>query len=168
MHIFGLNDQKNNLSKSTSFITHKYINNTTLFNKPSECRLSAITIYPRLFGTRLIGTRPTETRLIGTLKIDRVQLERVSLARNRWLHHIHPWKTLNEWAFRGYSTGWERRVCLRQSGAVHRGAVGQPSRSSMAQAIMSLPPTNLIISLHLKRVQFKILVWKAANQIFFE
>ena len=85
-----------------------------------------------------------------------------------WLHHIHHWKTLNEWAFRGYSTGWGRRVCLRQSGAVHRGAVGQPSRSSMAQAIMPLPPTNLIISLHLKRVQFKILVWKAANQIFFE
>ena len=83
-----------------------------------------------------------------------------------WLHHIHPWKTRNEWAFRGYSTGWGRRVCLRQSGAVHRGTVGQPSRSSMAQAILSLPPTNLIISLHLKRVQFKILVWKAANQIF--
>ena len=57
-------------------------------------------------------------------------------------------------------------MCLRQSGAVRRGAVGQPSRSSMAQAIMSLPPTNLITSLHLKRVQFKILVWKAANQIF--
>ena len=37
---------------------------------------------------------------------------------------------------------------------------------SMAQAIMSLPPTNLIISLHLKRVQFKILLWKAADQIF--
>ena len=83
-----------------------------------------------------------------------------------WLHHIHTWKTLNEWAFRGYSTGWGRRVCLRQSGAVHRGAVGQPSRSSMAQTIMSLPPTNLIIYLHLKRVQFTILVWKAANQIF--
>ena len=57
-------------------------------------------------------------------------------------------------------------MCLRHSGAVHRGAVGQPSSSSMAQAIMSLPPTNLIISLHLKRVQFKILLWKAADQIF--
>ena len=55
---------------------------------------------------------------------------------------------------------------LRQSGAIHRGAVGQPSSSSVAQAIMSLPPTNLIISLHLKRVQFKILLWKAAEQIF--
>ena len=55
---------------------------------------------------------------------------------------------------------------LWQSGAIHRGAVGQPSSSSMAQAIMSLPPTNLIISLHLKRVQFKILLWKAADQIF--
>ena len=55
---------------------------------------------------------------------------------------------------------------LRQSGAIHRGAVGQESSSSMAQAIMSLPPTNLIISLHLKRVQFKILLWKAADQIF--
>ena len=55
---------------------------------------------------------------------------------------------------------------LWQSGAIHRGAVGQPSSRSMAQAIMSLPPTNLIISLHLKRVQFKILLWKAADQIF--
>ena len=83
------------------------------------------------------------------------------------LHHIHPWKTLSkECAFRGYSTGWGRRVCLRQSGAVHRGVVGQPSSSSIAQAIMSLPPTNLIISRHLKRVQFNILMWKAADQIF--
>ena len=49
--------------------------------------VSAITIYPRLFGTRLIGKRPTETRLIGTLKIERVPLERVSLARNR----LHLW-----------------------------------------------------------------------------
>ena len=57
-------------------------------------------------------------------------------------------------------------MCLRQSGAVHRGGVGQPSSISMAQAIMSLPPTNLIKSLHLKRVQFKILLWKAADQIF--
>ena len=70
------------LSKSTSFITHKYINNTTIFNKPSE-RIYHNYIYPRLFGTRLIGMRPTETHLIGTLKIDRVQLERVSLACNR-------------------------------------------------------------------------------------
>ena len=71
------------LSKSTSFITHKYINNTTIFNKPSECIChNYFYICPRLFGTRLIGTRPTETRLIGTLKIHRVQLERVSLARN--------------------------------------------------------------------------------------
>ena len=62
--------------------------------------------------------------------------------------------------------GWGRRVYLRQSGAIHRGAVGQPSSRSMAQAIMSLPPTNLIISLHLKRVQFKILLWQAADQIF--
>ena len=44
-------------------------------------------------------------------------------------------------------------MCLRQSGAVHRGAVGQPSSSSMAQAIMSLPPTNFINSLHLKSVK---------------
>ena len=84
-----------------------------------------------------------------------------------WLHHIHPWKTLNEWAFRGYSTGWGRRVCLRQSGAVHRGAVGQPSRSSMAQSIMSLPPTNLIISLHLKRVQFKDISVEGSKPDFF-
>ena len=70
--------------------------------------------------------------------------------------------------FLGLFDGLGRRVCLRQSGAVHRGAVGQPSSSSMAQAIMSLPPTNLIISLHLKRVKFKILLWKAADQIFFE
>ena len=82
------------------------------------------------------------------------------------VHHIHPGKTLKEWAFGGYSTGWGRRVYLRQSGAIHRCAVGQPSSSSMAQAIMSLPPTNLIISLHLKRVQLKILLWKAADQIF--
>ena len=47
-------------------------------------------------------------------------------------------------------------MCLRQSGAVHRGAVGQPSSSSMAQAIMSLTPTNLSISRHLKRVQFTV------------
>ena len=67
--------------------------------------------------------------------------------------------------FPGLFDGLGRRVCLRQSGAVHRGAVGQPSSSSMAQAIMSLPPRNLSISLHLKRVQFKIL-WKAADQIF--
>ena len=44
----------------------------------NQVNVSAITIYPRLFGTRPIGTR-----LIGTLKIDRVQLERVSLARNQ-------------------------------------------------------------------------------------
>ena len=49
--------------------------------------------------------------------------------------------------------------------AVHRGAVGQPSRSSMVQAIMSLTPTNLSIFLHLKRVQFKILLWKAADRL---
>ena len=48
----------------------------------NQVNVSAITIYPRLFGTRLIGTRPIGTRLIGTLKIDRVHLERVSLARN--------------------------------------------------------------------------------------
>ena len=48
----------------------------------NQVNVSAITIYPRPFGTCLIGTRPTETRLIGTLKIDRVQLERVSLACN--------------------------------------------------------------------------------------
>ena len=71
-NILGLNAKKNNISKSTSSITHKYIN----------VNVSAITIYPRLFGTRLIGTRPIGTRLIGTLKIDRVSLERVSLARN--------------------------------------------------------------------------------------
>ena len=63
--------------------------------------------------------------------------------------------TLKEWAFRGYSTGWGSRVYLRQSEAVHRSAVGQPSSSSMAPAIMSLPPTKLIFSLHLKSVQFK-------------
>ena len=51
----------------------------------NQLNVSAITIYPRLFGTRLIGKRPTETRLIGTVKIDRVQLERVSLACNRRL-----------------------------------------------------------------------------------
>ena len=56
-------------------------------------------------------------------------------------------------------------MSLRQSGAVHRGAVGQPSSSYRAPAIMSLRPTNLIISLHLKRVQFKILLWKAAAQL---
>ena len=85
---FGPKRPKNNLSKSTSFITHKYINNTTIFNEPSEC-ICHNYIYPRLFGTRLIGTRPTETRLIGTLKINRVQLERVSLARNRLRLHNH-------------------------------------------------------------------------------
>ena len=58
--------------------------------------------------------------------------------------------------FPGLFDGLGRRVCLRQSGAVHRGAVGQPSSTSIAQAIMSLPPTNLIISRHLKCVQFNI------------
>ena len=49
--------------------------------------------------------------------------------------------------FPGLFDGLGRRVCLRQSGAVHRGAEGQPSSSSMAQAIMSLPTTNLILNL---------------------
>ena len=65
---------------------------------------NAITIYPRLFGTRLIGTRPTETRLIGTLKIDRVQLERVSLARNLIIVCI-----ISEWDYIRYST----LICFR-------------------------------------------------------
>ena len=57
-------------------------------------------------------------------------------------------------------------MCLRQSGAVHRGAVGQPSSSSMAQAIMSLPPTNLIISLHLKRIQFRYYCGRQQTRFF--
>ena len=78
-NILGLNDKQNNISKSTSFITHKYINNTTIFNKPSECichNYISASIWdashrdashwnashwyaengPRLNGTRLIGT----------------------------------------------------------------------------------------------------------------
>ena len=80
-NMLGLNDHKKNFHKAhislrinTSIIQHYLIN---------QVNVSAITIYPRLFGTRLIGTRPIGTRLIGTLKIDRVHLERVSLARHR-------------------------------------------------------------------------------------
>ena len=88
-------------------------------------------------------------------------------------------KTLKELAFRGYPTGWGRRVFLRQSGAVElfiAALYGQPSSSAMAQAlydimytrkhvhvIMSLSPSDLIIYLHLKRVHFQILLREAAN-----
>ena len=80
-NILGLNDKKTIFQKAhlplriNTSITQQYLIN--------QVNVSAITIYPRLFGTRLIGTRPIGTRLIGTLKIDRVSLERVPLARNR-------------------------------------------------------------------------------------
>ena len=62
------------------------------------------------------------------------------VTRQRWKH----WRNRLSGAIRRVGEG----VCLRQSGAVHCGAVGQPACSSMA-----LPTKNLIISLHLKRVQ---------------
>ena len=79
---FGPKRQKKQSFKKHSLRIQQYLIN--------QVNVSAITIYPGLFGTRLIGTRPTQTRLIGTLKIDRVQLERVSLARNLpmiWHHY---------------------------------------------------------------------------------
>ena len=85
-------------------------------------------------------------------------------------------------AFRGYQAGWGRRVLLRQSEAVElfiAALYEQPSSSSMAQAHynkimytrkqirinMSLPPTDLIIYPHLKRVHFQMLRCKAAHQL---
>ena len=91
-------------------------------------------------------------------------------------------KTLKEWAFRGYQAGCGRTVFLRQSEAVElfiAALYEQPSSRSMAQAqytkimytrnqiriSMSLPPTDLIIYLHLKRVHFQMSLCKAADQL---
>ena len=82
--------------------------------------------------------------------------------------------------FPGLVDGLGEEVFLRQSGAVElfiAALSGQPSSSSVAQAhynmytrkqvriIMSLPPTDLIIFLQVKRVHFQMLLWKAADQL---
>ena len=87
-------------------------------------------------------------------------------------------KTLKEWAFQGYSTGWGGWCISGSREQLIAALYGQPSSSSMGQArynlyrptpkqmhIMSLPPMDLIICLHLKRVHFQILLWKTADKL---
>ena len=104
-NILGLNEKKNNISKSTSFITHKYINNTTIFNKPIECichNYISASIWdashrdashwnashwyaengPRLNGTRLIDYVPHWRVLLWRALVWRVSLWRVSFWRD--------------------------------------------------------------------------------------
>ena len=88
-------------------------------------------------------------------------------ARWCWLHHIHPLENTEGVGFRGLfdglgeegvspavgsSSSWRCRTTVKQ---LH----GSSHHVSTANELD-------YISLHLKRVQFKILLWKAADQIF--
>ena len=99
-NILGLNETTKKIFQKAHLplrINTSIIQQYILIN---QVNVSAITIYPRLFGTRLIGTRPIGTRLIGTLKIDRVSLERVSLAAVVRSEQERPYKKIQESLFK--------------------------------------------------------------------